>query len=58
MNDLLYVLQYVVLSLVQSGLAVHREQALLHLCVKSYKVPHALHTYLFAVGSLIFVIML
>ena len=57
-NVLLHVPQYLVSSLVQGGVAVHREQLLSHLCVLSYKVSHALRIYFFAIAAFILVITL
>ena len=42
------------LFLAQSGVAVHNEQDLSHLCLVSYRVLHALHVYLFAIATLMF----
>ena len=48
-KDLLHISQYLVWYLVHGVVAVHRDQALSHLCVKSYRVSQALYTFLFAI---------
>jgi hypothetical protein len=42
--------QYLDQSLVQGGVAVHREQTLSHLCALSYNVAQPLHMYFFAIA--------